>query len=101
MSDTRLTPRKIIHRHEEFPEHKWMRTESGKIDEFAMSIGYHNGPVCERCYYSFCEHCEPDGWDKEPCVVDEYRCPNCNHIIGRAVKYCEYCGQAILQEDSE
>lgn len=44
MSDIRLTPRKIIHRHEEFPEHKWIRTKSGEIDEFAMSDGFLQRP---------------------------------------------------------
>lgn len=91
----RDTAKEILHIHQEFSEHQWRRTEEGKIDEFAMYVDYHNGPVCERCGYSFCEHCEPNGWDEEPCVIDEYRCPNCNQEIGRSDKCCKYCGQIL------
>ena len=96
MNDSRLIPKPLIHRHEEYPEHQWRRKENGEIDDFAMEIGYHNGPVCERCGYSFCEHCEPDGYDKGPCVIDEYYCPNCNHFLYEKDKFCSFCGQAIL-----
>lgn len=101
MSDNRLIPRPIIHRHEEFPEHKWIKKKTGEIDMSAMDPDYefHNGPACERCGYSFCEHCDPKGWDREPCVIDEYHCPNCNYLIEEEDKFCRNCGQAILQED--
>ena len=91
----RDTAKEILHIHQEFSEHQWRRTAEGKIDEFAMYVDCHSGPVCERCGYSFCEHCEPNGWNEEPCVIDEYRCPTCNENIGRSDKYCKYCGQKI------
>lgn len=91
----RDTAKAILHIHQEFSEHQWRRTAEGKIDEFAMCFDYHNGPVCERCGYSFCEHCEPNGWNEEPCVIDEYRCPTCNENIGRSDKYCKKCGQRL------
>ena len=91
----RDTAKEILHIHQEFSEHQWRRTAEGKIDEFAMYVDCHSGPVCERCGYSFCEHCEPNGWDEEPCVIDEYRCPTCNENIGRSDKYCKYCGQRL------
>ena len=91
----RDTAKEILHIHQEFSEHQWRRTEKGEIDEFAMCVDCHNGPVCERCGYSFCERCEPNGWDEEPCVIDEYRCPTCNENIGRSDKYCKYCGQRL------
>ena len=91
----RDTAKEILHIHQEFSEHQWRRTAEGKIDEFAMCFDYHNGPVCERCGYSFCEHCEPNGWNEEPCVIDEYRCPTCNENIGRSDKYCKKCGQRL------
>ena len=78
----RDTAKEILHIHQEFSEHQWRRTAEGKIDEFAMYVDCHSGPVCERCGYSFCEHCEPNGWNEEPCVIDEYRCPTCNENIG-------------------
>ena len=91
----RDTAKEILHIHQEFSEHQWRRTAEGKIDEFAMYVDCHSGPVCERCGYSFCEHCEPNGWNEEPCVIDEYRCPNCNQEIGRSDKCCKYCGQML------
>lgn len=91
----RDTAKEILHIHQEFSEHQWRRTAEGKIDEFAMYVDCHSGPVCERCGYSFCEHCEPNGWNEEPCVIDEYRCPTCNENIGRSDKCCKYCGQIL------
>ena len=91
----RDTAKEILHIHQEFSEHQWRSTAEGKIDEFAMCVDCHNGPVCERCGYSFCERCEPNGWNEEPCVIDEYRCPNCNQEIGRSDKCCKYCGQML------
>lgn len=99
MNDKRMIPRSLIHKHEEYPEHQWERTETGEIDDGAMMYEYHNGPVCERCGYTFCILCDPSGYDKEPCVIDEYRCPNCEHLLNEKDKLCNYCGQAILQED--
>ena len=75
--------------------------ESGEIDDMAMSVGYHNGPFCKRCCYTFCVLCNPNGWNEEPCVIDEYRCPSCNHLLSEKDRFCSYCGQAILQEGGE
>jgi hypothetical protein len=33
--------------------------DEGKVDRFAYSEGFHNGPVCTRCGDSFCIHCLP------------------------------------------
>lgn len=98
MSDNRLIPKPLVHKHKEYPEHQWRRTENGEIDDGAIIYGYHNGPMCERCGYSFCVFCDPDGWNKEPCVIDEYHCPNCDHLLSKYDKFCSYCGQAISQE---
>lgn len=40
--------------------HKWQKSEfhPEKIDNFAISLEYHNGPYCTICGHSFCEHCE-------------------------------------------
>ena len=87
-----------IHVHEEYPEHDWVRKENGDIDEFAYDGDYHNGPMCKRCYYSFCIHCDPNGWNNEPCIIDEYKCPKCGHIISKGTKFCSNCGQAVRWE---
>lgn len=38
--------------------HAWELTEDGDIDFLASGFGYHNGPRCKKCGYSFCEHCQ-------------------------------------------
>ena len=46
----------------------------GEIDNFAFEYEYHNGPVCERCGFTFCMYCQPEGWDDESCpeTMEEY-----------------------------
>lgn len=94
-------PKPPIHIHEEYPEHDWETDENGNIDEWAMSYEIHNGPACERCGYSFCMHCKPNGWNEEPCVIDYYQCPKCRERIhkgGKNIEYCVNCGQAVKWE---
>lgn len=88
-----------IHVHEEFQEHDWYRNEDGEIDEFAFDADYHNGPMCKRCYYSFCVHCDPNGWNKKLCVIDEYKCPRCEKYISKGTKYCSNCGQEVKWDE--
>jgi hypothetical protein len=87
-----------VHIHEEYPEHDWERDENGNIYDFACDWDYHNGPICKRCSYSFCIHCDPDGWNKEPCIIDEYKCPKCGRNISKDTKFCSDCGQAVKWE---
>lgn len=91
-------PKTPIHIHEEHPEHDWETDENGKIDEFAMEYEYHNGPMCKRCYHSFCIHCNPNGFNDGPCVIDEYKCPKCGCILQKGTKFCSKCGQAVKWE---
>lgn len=88
-------PKEPVHVHEKYPEHDWKRDEENEIDMFAFSDGFCNGPVCKRCNYSFCEHCESDGWNKKSCVIDEYHCPKCGSRIINGTKFCNFCGQAL------
>ena len=88
-----------IHVYEEFQEHDWCRNEDGEIDEFAFYEDYHNGPICKRCDYSFCIWCDPNGWNKKPCVIDEYKCPRCEQRISKGTKFCSNCGQAMQWDD--
>lgn len=108
MKDERFTEKPPIHKHEEFAEHKWIRTKDGEIDDMAMSFDYHNGPICERCGYTFCVLCEPDGWNKKSCVINEYRCPNCSQVLYEkdiVKKWAEthngddYCGYCHFSDD--
>jgi hypothetical protein len=90
-------PKKPIHIHEEYAEHGWMHDKNGKIDTWAWDAGFHNGPMCTRCFHSECEHCNPK-WEtepEEPCVVDEDVCPSCNNTIAVVGKFCINCGQAL------
>ena len=94
------TPQKIIHHKYKYPYHKWILNDKGEPDDFAFEYGYHNGYACERCGYSFCEHCEPDGFEKAktiPCIVEYYECPSCKKEIYnyKNIFYCRYCGQKI------
>lgn len=55
-----------------------------------------------RCGYSFCKHCEPDGFEKAktvPCIVEYDTCPRCNKriFLWKYEKYCSYCGQRVEQ----
>lgn len=87
-----------VHIHEEYPEHDWVRDKNGDIDDFAYDGDYHNGPMCKRCHYAFCIYCKPDGWNKEPCIIDEYKCPKCGRYIIERTKFCSNCGQAVKWE---
>ena len=96
-----LEAKSPIHVHQEYPEHDWKTDEDGKIDEWVIDYGYHNGPGCKRCGYSFCMHCKPNGWDEKPCVIDYYQCPKCGERIlknGKNIEYCINCGQAVKWE---
>lgn len=87
-------PKKLLHIHEAHPKHDWMLDEDGKIDMWASESGFHNGPMCKRCYHSVCVHCDPD-WNEDECIIDKYHCPNCNKTISRCLKFCDNCGQAL------
>ena len=91
-------PKTPIHIHREHAEHDWKTDKAGKIDEFAMDCGFHHGPACKRCGYTFCEHCSPNGWNWKPCVVDYYLCPRCGKIILKNDKNCVNCEQAVKWE---
>ena len=97
------TPQKIFHHEFKYPSHKWKLNDKGEPDYFAWEFGYHNRYLCERCGYSFCHHCDPDGFDKEPCIVEYDECSSCNkRIIGyKRIFYCEYCGQKLDGNDIE
>lgn len=90
-----LKARTPIHIHKEYPEHDWETYEDGNIDESAMSYGFHNGPYCKRCGYSFCVHCKPNGWSERPCVIDYYQCPKCERRISKGIKFCSDRGQEV------
>lgn len=81
--------------HEERHEHhSWIKDDDGEIDTFAMSYEYCNGPVCEFCGYSFCEHCNPDGYNDTNCVKNWHTCPTCGETVYASQKRCE-CGQML------
>lgn len=88
--------KKVIHIHNEYPEHDWARNKDGSIDTWALDVGFHNGPMCKRCYVSFCEHCEPEWYKDSPCIEDYDMCPSCkNELSSKRFKFCPECGQAL------
>lgn len=42
--------------------HVWATNDDGTVDDFAYDYegeaGYHNGPRCVVCGYSFCHYCQ-------------------------------------------
>lgn len=89
--------REIVHHKKVYPHHKWRLNENGEPDEWAFEYGYHNGYSCQRCGYCFCMHCDPDGFDKEPCIVEYNTCPYCGENIFnyKNIFYCYKCGGKI------
>jgi hypothetical protein len=39
--------------------HKLIRDEDGDVDIFICDTSWHNGPGCELCGESWCQHCDP------------------------------------------
>lgn len=83
----------VKHGHwERIKKHLWrIDPDTGEVDEFAICNGYHNGPVCEKCGYFFCEHCNPDGWNDE-CQEEHYKCSVCGKEELSTSNYCSNCG---------
>ena len=59
-------------RWEHVKKHLWHK-DGGEIDMWYLDYGYHNGPGCEVCGASVCEHCEPD-WEELECDYGYYIC---------------------------
>lgn len=87
-------PKKPIYHKEKHGHHTWIKNEDGKIDDWAVASGFCNGPRCEVCGYSFCEHCNPDGYNDTDCSIEYYTCPICGEKGTKEKKYCD-CGQAL------
>ena len=79
-------------------KHKWILDENGEIDMFAYSEDIHNGPECEICGESFCEHCEKD-WATTECREPHYECSECGTIEkSNSHAYC-HCGARMDAEE--
>lgn len=93
--------KKAVWIEEVYERHDWQRCKNGAIDDLAMEIGYHNGPFCKRCYYSFCVHCVQDVEAElnKPCDCSHYECPACRNHVSKNTKICPKCGQRIDWSD--
>ena len=80
-------------------KHLWYKDKNGEIDMWRLDIGFHNGPECQVCHASFCEHCTPN-FDDEECDVGHYYCSECkaeqfeNHNT-----FCPNCGSKMDLEE--
>lgn len=90
-----LMPKDPIHFRKEYDEHEWKKNADGEPDEWAWMFDIHNGPVCERCGFSFCEGCNPNGWNMKKCYIDYFSCPACRKQIDKGQKFCDKCGQFV------
>jgi hypothetical protein len=55
-----------------FKTHKWRMREDDStiVDDYAYSSDMHNGPICERCHFYYCVHCDSaDEKEATPCEV--------------------------------
>lgn len=94
----REIPKQSVFHEERHEQHSWEKRENGEIDTFAMSCGYCNGPACKVCGYTFCEHCNPEGYNDTNCVVSWHTCPTCGERVYEKQKRCK-CGQVLKQEE--
>jgi hypothetical protein len=88
-------PKEPKHFHRDYGEHEWEKNKDGEPDEWAWMFDVHNGPVCQRCGYSFCEGCNPNGWTARKCVIDVFMCPGCGRKLDKFQKFCDGCGQGV------
>lgn len=83
----------VVHgRWEHVKKHMWHRDEKGQIDMWYLDHGFHNGPGCEICGLSVCEHCEPD-WAEQECGIGYFVCSSCGQPTKHGdTAYCPNCG---------
>ena len=106
--------RKVKKVSDKYSYHVWETYEYKKgsnfdpedINVFAYEYGHHNGPRCKNCGYYFCQHCNSDGWDKEPCTDGRYYCPSCDRVfsiedVENKVNVCSMCGQFLDWSDED
>lgn len=88
---------KVKHTKKTYKRHAWEKNSEGSVDHFAFSNEFHNGPCCSRCFYAFCEHCDPDGWKDSPCVVEKWECPKCHQKLWHHehANFCSNCGEKL------
>lgn len=88
-----------ITRYKKRDHHTYCRDKDGSIDTYAFEIAHHNGPVCERCHYSFCVGCEPDGYENTNCEKnDDCSCEKCNKGVSEDDNFCPKCGNNLKLE---
>lgn len=80
-------------------KHLWYKDKNGEIDMWRLDIGFHNGPECQVCHASFCEHCTPN-FDDEECDVGHYYCSECKaEQFDNHNTFCPSCGAKMDLED--
>lgn len=80
-------------------KHLWYKDKNGEIDMWRLDVGFHNGPECQACHASFCEHCTPN-FDDEECDVGHYYCSECKAVqLDNHNTYCPSCGAKMDLEE--
>lgn len=66
--------------------HIWKLEEDGNVDVWGLDAGYHNGPKCILCGYSYCYHCH----DEPPVECTAKLCTSCGIKLVHGI--CIQCG---------
>jgi len=51
--------------------HVWIKNKDGTVNTNAMDSDNHSGPMCEDCYYCFCDMCQ--GMPSERCEINDIK----------------------------
>lgn len=78
-------------------KHSWKKDFDGKIDIFAYSKGFCNGPRCVICGEGFCHHCNPNVYEEETCI-EHFVCGECGRVVPEDAPYCN-CGAKMDGKD--
>ena len=93
----RRKPEHILIKH---GRHKWIRNESGAVDEYAWDDEHHAGVACEICGKTVCVYCNPDYDQLTDCKENYWICPSCEKKMYVKHKYCD-CGQKLDWGDED
>jgi hypothetical protein len=76
-------------------KHVFKLDEWGDKDDFALSIGNHNGPKCVLCCKNSCQHCTK--WEDEDCPAVKHQIDNALKEIDNKIMILEKQKKLIIE----